>query len=43
MSEQDNMDEKISKVDETLISQDIDPADLHDPAKDKAKLADDME
>lgn len=39
----DKFDDALYMADETLISQDIDPADLKHPAIDKAELAQDIE
>lgn len=43
MAEDKDFDRALNKAEETLINQGIDPAELKDPAKDKAELAQDIE
>lgn len=43
MTEDKDFDRALNKAEDTLIDQGIDPADLNDPAKDKAELAQDIE
>lgn len=43
MTHDKDFDKALNKAEETLIDQGIDPAELKDPARDKAELAQDIE